>query len=102
MTLGSLLAGVEGAGGGGAFAPQARRMRVIPSVARDTTASFLMLDLDHILLLPFARDEVVLLRVVAERSKRHAQQLGRLRLHAAGALERFHHEDFSDRLEVVL
>src|SRR5438105_2809436 len=49
-----------------------------------------------------ARDEVVLLRVVAERAERHPQQLGRLRLHAAAALERLEHEDLADRLEVVL
>src|SRR6266542_3014063 len=49
-----------------------------------------------------ARDEVVLLRVVAERAERHPQQLGRLRLHAATALERLEHEGLADRLEVVL
>src|SRR5207249_1525812 len=49
-----------------------------------------------------ARDEVVLLRVVAERAERHPQQLGRLRLHASAALERLEHEDLADRLEVVL
>src|SRR5712691_3172764 len=68
------------AGGGGLFTPQARRRRTAAS------SSFLILHLDHILLLSFARDEVIFLRVVTERAERHAQQLGGLRLHAAGAL----------------
>src|ERR1041385_7052961 len=49
-----------------------------------------------------ARDEIVLLRVVAERAKRHPQQFRGLRLHASAALERLQHEDLSDGLQVIL
>src|ERR1044071_1721163 len=49
-----------------------------------------------------ARDEVIFLRVVAEGAERHPQELRRLRLHAAAALQRLEHEDLSDRFQMVL
>src|SRR5947209_568531 len=75
-----------GAAGGGVAALFCGELQASIRTAMSTARSFLILHL-HILRFRIARDEVVLLRVVAERAEGHPQQLRRLRLHAAAALQ---------------
>src|SRR4051794_32626254 len=62
--------------------------------------SLLTLHLLRLFLPAVARDEVVLLRVVAEGAEGHLQQFRRLGLHPARALQRLEHEDLADGLQV--
>src|SRR5260221_7212994 len=55
------------------------RLRSSPACADAIRSSLLMFHLERLLLLAIARDEIVLLRVIAKRAERHPQQLRRLR-----------------------
>src|ERR1700737_343437 len=91
---------VRASAGCGVFDPQAKA-RVMMTAA----SGLLILDLDDVLLrvgTAVARDEIVFLRVVAERAERHAQQFRGLRLNSTAAFERLEHEDFPDRLQMIL
>src|SRR5260221_8308758 len=92
-------AGVAVAGSAGWAFVQARVKSIV--MIATTWDRSLTLHLRHFIL-TVARDEVVFLRVVAERAERHLQQLGRLSLHAACALDGLEHEHLADRFEVVL
>src|SRR4029079_6063239 len=85
-----------GAAGGGAAGVFCGALHAASSSANASTLFFTF----H--LHGVARDEGIFFRVLAAGGERHAQELGRLRLHAAAALERLEREDFSDRLQMVL
>src|SRR5215208_6057632 len=73
----------------------------VSRIARTRRALLLTFPLGGSFLFLVFRHQVVLLRVIAERSERHPEQLRGLSLYAARSLECFEHEDLPDRLEVI-
>src|SRR5581483_5819848 len=85
---------IFGAGVPGCFAGTAVFCGLhLNAARRTTTAARELIRFNHVLLLRIARDEIVLLRVVAKRPERHLQELRCLRLHSTRPLERLQHED---------